>query len=475
MAIYDSVVDKLIKMLDDDKRIADISCQFNEINGDSAKVHFADKILLESKLKIDQPMRESKNAEKSIELRAEGNRYFSLKNKDYFKALEYYNSSICHAPFDSEQLSIGYANRSAIYFEWKKYDTCLENIELAKKAGYPQRLMEKLLKRETECMRLLNENNNAKNASDDGETEKEELLLEPKLSYPPHASVPFIGECLELRDSNQYGRYVVTNRDLKVGQVVAVEDGFCSLLLPCVRYQRCANCLGEFDLSLIPCPLCTSAMYCSIDCQEEGDKNFHKYECEIIDFMFNMLNIIQLSAMRVVIRAITCYESVADLQYFVDNCDYRATNAFSLKYKDGMPLSDLYKAVHTLETNQDKRTTADLFQRAVITAILYRLLLQNTMLKDLLVSEQHTDLLIELIYRHLQTASTNFHRLETLANVRNANNLDDVSYGSGAYSFCSLINHSCAPNIVRLPIGQRIAILVLRPIKAGEQLLDNYG
>lgn len=474
MAIYDLVVDKLISKLSDDNRIIDISNEFNELKHNAAKVRFAEKIWLESKLKLGQDVRHEKNLEKSVELRTLGNKYFSLKNKDYFKALEYYNQSICHAPMDSEQLSIGYANRSAIYFEWKKYETCLENIELAKKAGYPERLKEKLLKREAECTRLLNDNNNA-TGSNDCPPSQDELLLEPKLSFPPHRDVPFIADCLELREDNQYGRYVVTNRDLKVGQVVAVEDGFCTLLLPSVRYQRCANCLAEFDLSLIPCPNCTSAMYCSIDCQEVGEKNFHRFECSVIDFMFSMLNIIQLSAIRVAIRAITCFGSITELIEFTENCDEQAINAFTLKYSEDMPLSEMYKAVHTLETNQDKRTTSDLFQRAVITAILYRILMQHTALKEVVSTDREVDLLIELIYRHLQTASTNFHRLETLANVRNANNLDDVSYGSGAYAFCSLINHSCAPNIVRLPIGQRIAIFVLRPIKACEQLLDNYG
>lgn len=469
MAIYDSIVDKLLAKLDADKRIIDISNEFNQIQSNAAKVRFAEKIWLESKLKGNETMRNVKNNEKSIELRQLGNKYFSLKNKDYFKALEYYNQSICYAPLDSENLSIGYANRSAIYFEWKKYDTCLENIELAKKFGYPERLMEKLLKRESECIRFANENNNEENEKSN------ELLLEPKLSFPPHADVPFIADCLELRESNQYGRFVVTNHDLCVGQVVGIEDGFCTLILPSVRYQRCANCLGEFDLSLFPCAHCTSAMFCSVECQEDGMANFHKFECPVIEFLFGMLNIIQLSAVRVAIRAITCFESIAELWKFVDNCDYQAINAFTLKYTKDMPLSEMYTAVHTLETNQDKRSTADLFQRAVITAILYRVLVQHTELKVLLKNDHEIDLLIELIFRHLQTASTNFHRLETLANVRNANNLDDVSYGSGAYAFCSLINHSCAPNIVRLPIGQRIAIFVLRPIKAGEQLLDNYG
>lgn len=469
MAIYDLIVDKLFTQLSDEKRIIDISNEFNQIKNNAAKVHFAEKIWLKSKIKGDELVKNDKSDEKSGELRTLGNKYFSLKNKDYFKALEFYNQSICYALPKSEQLGIGYANRSAIYFEWKKYEICLENIELAKQAGYPERLMEKLLKREAECHRLLNANNN------ESETNQEELVLLPKLSYPPHPDLPFIAECLELKESNQFGRYIVSNRDLKVGQVVVIEEGFCALILPCVRYQRCANCLGEFDLNLLPCPNCTSTMFCSVDCLQEGHENFHKYECPVIDFLFSMLNIIQLSAVRVAIRAITCFESVADLLEFTENCEPEKINAFTLKYSKEMPLSEMYKAVHTLETNQDKRSTSDLFQRAVITAVLYRVLIQHTELKQLLENETEINLLIELIYRHMQTASTNFHRLETLANVRNANNIDDVSYGSGAYAFSSLINHACAPNIVRLPIGQRIAIFVLRPIKAGEQLLDNYG
>lgn len=469
MAIYDAIVDKLCLQLDEEKRIIGVSDEFNQIKNNAAKVRYAEKIWLQSKIKGDEVNRIEKSEEKSIELRSRGNKYFSLKNKDYFKALELYNQSICHAPPESEQLGIGYANRSAIYFEWKKYELCLENIELAKQARYPDRLMDKLLKRKEECHRLMNANNN------EGEMNNDELLLEPKLSFPPHRDLPFIADCLELKESNQFGRYIVTNRDLKVGQVVAIEDGFCALILPCVRYQRCANCLGEFDLNLVPCPNCTSCMFCSYECLAEGQQNFHKYECPVIDFMFSMLNIIQLSAVRVAIRAITCFDSVADLLEFTENCQPDKINAFTLKYSTEMPLSERYKAVHTLETNQDKRSTSDLFQRAVITAILYRVLIRNTELKQLLPNEKEINLLIELIFRHMQTASTNFHRLETLANVRNANNIDDVSYGSGAYAFSSLINHSCAPNIVRLPICQRIAIFVLRPIKAGEQLLDNYG
>lgn len=471
MAVYDLIADKLLLQLEKEKRVVDISNEFNHIATNWEKVQFAEKIWQQSGITTDVPFRISKSNERSQELRQMGNQFFSLKNRDYVKAMGFYNQSICAAETASEDLAIGYANRSAIYFGWKKYELCLENIRQARRNGYPKRLIEKLNKREAECRKFLNDEHEAS-----GEEEDDEIILTPKLSYPSHEMVPFIANCLDMKESKEFGRYIVANRDLKVGQVIAIEDGFCTLILPCVRYRRCANCLDECDLSLIPCAHCTSTMYCSDECATEAFNNYHKYECPVIDFMYKMFNSIQLSAIRVTLCALTSFDSVADLLRFTNDSTNETINAFTLDYsRESMPKSELYKPIHMLETNQEKRTKADLFQRAVIAAIIRKALLENTSLTELLQHNDDINLLTELIFRHLQTASTNFHRLETLSNTMDPNNLDDVSYGSGAYAFCSLINHACSPNIVRLPIGRRIAVFVLRPIKAGEQLLDNYG
>lgn len=472
MAIYDLIADKLFLQLQNENRVADLSNQFNQLESDAARIEFAAKVWRDSKIDVDIPLRLNKNPVKSLDYRKEGNQFFSLKNKDYVRALELYNKSICFAEIGSEDMGIGYANRSAIYFEWKKYEACLENIELAKDNGYPERLMDKLNKRAAECEKALEK---AKAMKSDDEEDDDEVILAPKLSYPPHPKVPFIADCLEMRETEELGRHIIANRDLSVGKVVAIEDSFCSWTLPSVRYTRCAYCLEENDYNLIPCDYCTSTMYCNVNCAAEAFKSFHLFECPVIDFMYKMLNIIQLSAVRVSICAITSFDKVDLLQQFATDPESAKINAFTLDYRKDMPKMELYKPIHNLETNQSKRTTADLFQRAIITAVIYRKLMDNTPLSEMLPTDDNKKLLMELIFRHLQTASTNFHRLETLANARDPNDLDDVSYGSGAFGFCSLINHACSPNIVRLPIGTQIAVFVLRPIKAGEELLDNYG
>jgi SET domain len=50
-----------------------------------------------------------------------------------------------------------------------------------------------------------------------------------------------------------------------------------------------------------------------------------------------------------------------------------------------------------------------------------------------------------------------------------------ISFGNGSFPFSSLINHSCAPNVVKTFIDDKAVLIVQRPIKANEQIFDNYG
>jgi len=50
-------------------------------------------------------------------------------------------------------------------------------------------------------------------------------------------------------------------------------------------------------------------------------------------------------------------------------------------------------------------------------------------------------------------------------------------YAAATYSVCSLINHSCNPNVTRIPDlrSGRMAIVTLRGLKAGEELVTSYS
>lgn len=156
-----------------------------------------------------------KSETKSKTLRGEGNSFYSARK--FFDALLKYNESLCYAGPGSENLGHAFANRSAVYFEMKLYENCLRNIQLARDNFYPEKQSETLNRREAKSRELMK-----------GKREKpSEFGNFFKLSYPSNEKLPFLADCLEVKVNQKYGRHVVTNRDLRVGDIISLEDPFC--------------------------------------------------------------------------------------------------------------------------------------------------------------------------------------------------------------------------------------------------------
>lgn len=197
--------------------------------------------------KINMLKRE-KSDDFAYKYRLKGNQLF--RDRKYFNALCAYNESLCYAPTDSESMGLAFSNRSAVYLEVHEFNLCKENIALAKEFKYPNNKFGKLKSREKMCS-----------------LKEKEAKPKPKKSSPlclgskPNPKYPFIMDCLKLRSSSDYGRHIITDRTLQTGEVIAIEKPFSGLLLPSYANKRCTNCLGQFLLNLLPCPLCTLGKY----------------------------------------------------------------------------------------------------------------------------------------------------------------------------------------------------------------------
>lgn len=187
-------------------------------------------------------LRVEKSNDLALACRLKGNELF--RQKKYFSALCAYNESLCFSEHNTEAMGLAFANRSAVYKEIDEYDRSKENIRLAKEFGYPERNFTKLDKREKEC-----------NGMSEMKPEEPKLL---DLSHAPNIKYPFIAKCLTLKSNPQFGRHIVTNENLSIGDIVAIEKPFSSLLLPSFAQKRCLNCLAQCKLNLIPCRGCTS-------------------------------------------------------------------------------------------------------------------------------------------------------------------------------------------------------------------------
>lgn len=198
-----------------------------------------------------------KSNEKAEKSRNEGNKFYVDRN--FHDAIEKYNESLCFAVKGSEAYGMAFANRSAVYFEMKMFEKCLKNIELAKSNGYPEKNFSILDKRVMKCEEQIKAGN---------EVKKDESPFEfIKLSYKANPKLPFVADCLQLKSSEKFGRFIITNQDLKVGDIVAIEkpkfgiiksDSRYETCLESNKYLRCSYCLKDNLLDLIPCGSCCS-------------------------------------------------------------------------------------------------------------------------------------------------------------------------------------------------------------------------
>lgn len=195
-----------------------------------------------------------KNNQKAFSLRQEGNKLYN--KKEFLASLLKYNESLCNSDQFSDHRGHAFANRSAVYFEMKLFSKSLSNIEKALQNHYPENCKETLLLRQEKCKKLLSHTKHTfKNQKDFFQ-----------LSFPSNEKVPFISNCLQLNEDSKYGRYITSNIQLNVGDVIALEKPYISVTIfgakkksndpGCNIYQRCCNCLADNQLDLIPCDEC---------------------------------------------------------------------------------------------------------------------------------------------------------------------------------------------------------------------------
>lgn len=194
-----------------------------------------------------QGMPPPKNSKLSEQTRIVGNKFF--KKENFRGALISYITSLCFALPGSQQIPLVYGNRSAVYCEMGKYALALENIELARENGFPLEKMAHLDAREEKCKKLMQK------FGPDNSFDNSSFF---KLSHQPNKKIPFIADCLELRQNEKYGRHIVTTKNLKTGDIIAIAPSVFSWTDRFVPTASCFVCTKTKKGSLIPCLLCTT-------------------------------------------------------------------------------------------------------------------------------------------------------------------------------------------------------------------------
>jgi tetratricopeptide (TPR) repeat protein len=367
--------------------------------------------------------------------REAGNSHFV--QKEFQKALIYYNKAITYAN-TKNVICLAYANRSAVFFELKRYEECLKNIEWARENKYPASKMSKLDERENKCKELM------------AKTDKpEDLWKYFKLSYPANEKIPWIANCIEMRTTEKFGRGIYATKDLKAGDVICVDEPIINGFMESSDvtgsgmgdsyYMHCYHCFKSCMLNLIPCIRTNAIMFCSTECRQKLYAKGLNMDTLLDTFM--------------------C-ENVKTLAVIMDGFGGKKNFDDFLKHND---IKTLNKTIFDYDfSNADDPKNKENLVKCFLS-------LKSTdyMIGNFCLSQSHLpkEILHHILgIRHLNQQFTYY------SDIGNSFAID----GKSISVFVGLLNHSCLPNVNSFSIDNKVSVVVLKPIKAGEQLFRSY-
>ncbi|KAL7037595.1 hypothetical protein ACKWTF_009294 [Chironomus riparius] len=373
-----------------------------------------------------QQLTVNKSNVKAKEYQGLGNK--SFENKKWIESLIFYNKSLSFA-CSKNILCLIYANRSAVYFEIQRYQKCLENINLARKNGYPKNKIDELNILEEKCKNLkIQEDLNKIQLN-----EKSSEIF--KLSYPANEKIPWIVDCIEMKKTDKYGRGIYAKQDLKAGDIISIEDSVVCILRDDGYYKHCYNCMKTCMLSLIPCTRTASIMFCSTECM---DKTYSK---------FGDMKIMLMDDVKLLSEIVALFDGQEKFTEYISSKNHNLANIFD----------------YDLHNPKDKE-----YSRKIANCLL-----------ELSASNRHpVNVELYLIGNNLPKKAAN-----RILNILFMNNTTHTFCDNGSNwhndsasipLFANIINHSCMPNSFPIFVDNKIVVCISEPIKAGDQIFVSY-
>ncbi|XP_031626072.1 SET and MYND domain-containing protein DDB_G0273589-like [Contarinia nasturtii] len=303
--------------------------------------------------------------------------------------------------------------------------------------------MSKLEKREAECRKHMKESTQI------------EQVATPVLSFPPNKNFPCMANVLDVQSNEEYGKYIVTKRDIEIGEIVMVEEGYV-FDISSSEETSCITCL-QSQKNLIPCDNCTDVMFCDHQCMETNEN--HKIGCGA---SYNRLHVCRM-VIDSILKAVNAFANANDLNKFVE-CAL-ATREFDSPTCNSREQKEYRSFLKLLAITE----TLDSVMAMNMVATQYHILSRLSAVKKLFDSEEKQRFLMHLILQHYSIIKRNSLGIHSESNIENQSNVIEIM----PIHF-SLFNHSCSPNIKYVKIGNKLVAFTVLPVKKGDQLFIQY-
>ncbi|XP_066945763.1 SET and MYND domain-containing protein 4-like [Macrobrachium rosenbergii] len=436
------------------------------------------------------PSRKSKS--ESEQLRGDGNKAYQKKNLS--GALKLYNLSILAAPHppldcegektdshsvengdvadenDYEALPLAYANRSAVLFELKQYEDCLNDIERAFQYGYPESLQHKLVKRKEGCT----------TAMESSESRPERLAtyhaVNPPVLAESNPTLPAMSGSVKVAFSPTAGRYLVAQKEILPGEVLVVEEVHSRCLYQQHLQTHCNTCFTRCLVPL-PCPSCKLVVFCNQGCRRKGLSGQHSLECPILPALGSM-NTCLIIPYRIVTKL--PFAAVKDLlTQFRSEKDSKSPLALGFNDK-GVYDPNSYRTIYCLVTNQEKRDSRSLFTICAGAFMLTKLLIRSQRyfvddsLKPFEPSKEDAVAIGSALFHHIMGDLSNGHRYGELLTSGADGTPDIQNIGSWISPTLSLANHSCDQAVITCNKGNLGIMQAIQLIQPGQEVTTGY-
>ena len=155
--------------------------------------------------------------------------------------------------------AFAYISRAYLFHSKKLYQSALNNIALAEANGIAASFVDVLKK---QCLIHMKYENVP--------IDNSKFL---KINHPVNDRIPWMANCLKLRRDAALKPYIITDRQLNIGDVICKEKAlfgfsydrdhqFESVEVD-VAHQRCYHCFNHNNLDLVPCSGCDSGEFTS--------------------------------------------------------------------------------------------------------------------------------------------------------------------------------------------------------------------
>ena len=287
----------------------------------------------------------------------------------------------------------------------------------------------------------------------------------------PHHRFPTLSQCVTVEYQKERGRFLVANRKIKRGEIVAVESPIVAfpVIKDCENYcNSCSQSLTQATAQPQTCECCQMVFWCSKSCKNRSTSRHHRYECRI-----RLPELIKqghpgIGKLFMILRIFT----QKSVKYFRENKSLFLDHNPCVGSGEEDSLASDYTTLFNLARHQPTES-AKLLEVSIVSIVFVRMLaavgyFQHKNQQPQLTSDEET--VAELISVLVPVINVNTHPLHDVLSEHQNKTVSAAVYPVIA----ALFNHSCDPSLIRATWGDKLVLAAGRDIQTGEELTDMY-